>query len=637
MLRLIASLRATLIMPLLTVGCDAPRTLELDSDASVEEPPASRSAAMLATICPDERQVARLSVPGPCPAAGLWASTPIGDLPGHLPRHCVYEWTDTGAPDLTGLATTAGIAAVGADCSVVRQQATDPLTAELSDELQQMFRFAIGHASAADLELADTEQWRTAVMVAVVDTIPDPVPTLPQSTHGLNMMALVQDIACPDGQSPCAVDVAPVLGLPRVSDGDVDLANGGYYGSQSDLAIAVYDAVEQWQAIPGGMSTKLVINISAGWESEFGEVGSDAPAVDAVHAALEYASCSGALIIAAAGNEGQLCASGPLLPGAWESELAPGHARCAVIGVAGRPDPTGYAPLVHAVGGLGLDASMMPGTRDEGSPRLAAASTHAVVGDLLPAAPITGTSIAAAVGSGVAALVWSYNPDLDPAELMQVIYEGANPTTASASFHAPGIPDSTIRRINACAAIDVACDRPAASCPTMDLTCLGATPPVSIAQLFAELANVVTTSAPSMIFGTPPSVCTTCGDPGNGYVADGSDAQSCPVPIDPLLPYTLPQPTQIACPSCTIEPLAAKVYASLDPSYEGETITDVLVTVKSDTQTVRFGLGSVDISYLTTTTLELDPTLMPTGTCSATISITFADLDEPVVDEVIVR
>ena len=73
-------------------------------------------------------------------------------------------------------------------------------------------------------------------------------------------------------------------------------------------AAGIVEAVERWRTADYGSNPTphLVLNLSAGWEpSYFGGDGPDMPVrVRAVKTALEYASCHGALIVAAAGNDG---------------------------------------------------------------------------------------------------------------------------------------------------------------------------------------------------------------------------------------------------------------------------------------------------------------------------------------------
>lgn len=588
-----------------------------------------RSAA--ADACSDGLQIAAVAGPD-CPDAGAdWDPTAIGPSG----NHCRYEWTGAGAPDLGALGTTPGINALSADCQVLLPQELDAMSAALAGDLRALFRYGIGHADALDLDLVESESARAPVMVAVLDTIPPSPPGDPESDHGVHVAQIVQDVVCPDPEAACAVDVRTFLGLPRVAGGAINPnGRGGYIGTQGDLALAIHEAVDAWESENAKNPTKLIVNLSIGWESAFGGVAATIPRVQAVREALERVSCVGGLAVASAGNQGHLCTTDPLLPGAWESTPAPTVARCSQLGITSTA-VTGYHPLVHAVGGLGLASGFMAGTREDGMPRLSAVASHAVAGET-PMTPMTGTSIAAAVGSGAAGLVWSFAPHLDSAELMQIVYESGTDQRTSADFHLGGWATPTVRRINACQAIDTACADVGSSCPTMPLECLDATPPMTKAQFF-DLVDALTVDqtlnfAP---FG-PAANCPSCGPLHEGHNATSVNGDPCPSQATPGGPYNGPQPWDLPCPTCTIDAAAAVVKASLDRAFAAETITDVNVTVNGPTHSVDFNLGAPVLTPDDITDLQLDAALMPSSVRSATISISFDGYSRPFSNDLIV-
>src|SRR5690606_16012305 len=244
-----------------------------------------------------------------------------------------------------------------------------------------IFRAGAGRPSPADLGLPPTGTADPEVTVLVIDSQSNALGIPPTIDHGRHMGNIIADIACPDDDPSCLVEVGYVVGLPRVAGGVTKYVQGGIVGTHADLAAAIYQRLRQWELANATRPapTKLVMNLSVGWEPDvFGGNEDDPPdAIATVRDALELAACKGVLIIGSAGNQGDYCdASGPLLPGGWESRAAPDDARCAELGVTIEAPLGSYRPLVHAVGGLGIDLGPMPTARVDGNPRLLAASSH---------------------------------------------------------------------------------------------------------------------------------------------------------------------------------------------------------------------------------------------------------------------
>ncbi|WP_181198176.1 S8/S53 family peptidase [Enhygromyxa salina] len=603
------------------LGC-APE-LELDDELAVRASPEEITALQDAS-CVEGRRVARIQGAEPtCPTAPGWKSTKLfADGTGELANYCVYEYVNAGPVNLQPLDALTD--AHDADCEVVFPQSGDPLSLAISTELQAAFHGAINRASADDLDLGVNEELRSDVTVAIVDTIPNPAPADPSSPHGESMAAFVRDIACPALGGSCAVDVRNALGMPRVEGRTTDLVNGGRYGSQADLARAIHKVVTN---APGG--SPLVVNLSLGWEAElFGDQVASSVPVEAVHAALEHARCRGALVVAAAGNQGHLCTSGPLMPGGWEVEAAPTPPRCAEIGVA-NPAPlgAGYSPLVYAVGGLDYDAEAMPATRVGGMPRLAATAMHAISDVSDPRTALSGSSVSAAVVSGAASLIWSFYPQLSADQVMNTIYAGAAVLGPQANFIGPNAASARVRRVDVCAAVHMARQRPDTAYLPAPLDCL-TEPPALIDDVFPIVAGV--DSAPvEPVLEESPSECSAGCVAGEAFVSAAVKGEACPTPIEPALPFTTPQPTHPACPSCTVDTGTAEIYAALDVDYARIPIQDVMVTVNGPTAPTHFRLGPVELSDTTTTLIRLDPARMPTVIDSATITITFDDASLP--------
>jgi hypothetical protein len=628
---------SSFLLVLAAVACEPPGD-GFESASKLRElelTPELESAA-----CPAWRQVARLHPQAPgCPQVSGWAGSPLfDDAPGELGDYCRYIWTGPGDADTSQLEAHPALVALAADCEVVFEQGGDAMWTAIGDDLEVLFHHAIGRATATDLDLTNTESSRSPVVVAVIDSIPEPVPETPRSEHGKLMASIVEDIACPDPLAACSVEAVNVLGLPRYGLGQKDLVHGGYYGSQVDIAQAIYSTVDAWLLQDWSEGTpKLIISLSLGWEGEvFGDTSAPVrPAVEAVHDAIEYAYCHDAIIVAAAGNEGYLCATEPLLPGGWEQLPAPDAARCAELGAPAPSLGGGYRPLVYSVGGLTHEYEPMPGTRANGMPRLAAAATHAVAGG--DSTALTGTSVGSAVAAGTAALVWSYNPNFPPAAVMTGVYAGGTSLPLTADYAGPGVTGTTVHAINACGALAGVCSHPSSTCPAMPLACLGAPAPLTLDDLFAEIGALEPDFDEARSFVGPSPCAAECGGAAEGYRAEGLEGGSCPAPISPELPFTLPQPTQVGCPNCTLSLSSQEVLASIDPAYENDSIGEVVISVSDGVNTTYFSYGTLTLTVDQITRIQLDPALMPTNVVSADISIEFSSQPRPVIDDLLLR
>lgn len=635
---------STLIcLALSQLACD-PSEPDEPNEPELETPRSSGSVVDAA--CPIHRQVAirHPGAPG-CPAVTGWTpSSVFGEESGPLAQFCKYQWDNPQTtPDLTPLTTDPQLLSVGSDCEVVLEQSdSDALWDVIGSMIEALFHQSIRRVPASDLGLPGSESSRWPVVVAVIDSVPEPAPDNPRSEHGERMASLIEDIACPHPKAPCKVEVWRSLGLPRYGTGQVDLDDGGYFGSLLDLAQAIYESVEHWRNTDWGAQTpRLILNLSVGWEGElFGDITDPtvSPAVAAVYSAIEVANCEGAAVVVAAGNRGHLCMTKPLLPGGWEQLPSPNTARCALLGINHDPGGGSYRPLVYSVGGVDYSGQPLPSSREEGMPRLVASSTHAVSGG--DSLAMTGTSVSAASASGAAALVWSYNPDMSPDQVMNAVYAGADLLPWQADYAGPNVPNTNVRRLNVCAALERACSRPNATCPSgfATLACQSSPNPVTIEELFTELGGVTPDHHVAPTFGAQVGCPGTCGAPEVGHLSTGVVGNTpCPVALDPAQAYTEPQPTQIGCPNCTLDPISAIVLASIDPSYDLAEITDVTVTVDDGIEKKHFRLGPLSLSSTEVTSIQLAPTLMPAFVRSASISLTFAEFPRAVVNELLIR
>jgi hypothetical protein len=423
------------------------------------EPTASAASALTsADTCPGTRWIGALDQSGSCPTplSSAWSYQPLfagagATIPAGLDRYCLYELTHAGLPSATDLGNLPGHGVktatqwLDADCMVVAPLgATANAVAAITPELDQSF------ASAVEVPTLLPTSNGPGVRVAVVDSWPTST-TVGTLEHGFGMAGIIRRLACGAAPSPdCYMTLAPHLALNLLEPGVRDNVAGGYFGFQGRLAWSILNAVQSWQSVPS--SGKLVINLSVGWDAQYNadELGGDSMAVKAARAALEYAACSGALVIAAVGNAatGPSASSGPMYPAAWNQVAAPACAGAA-------------RPLVYAVGGV--DARDQPlGNARPGSRAPLAAPAFQVPGVMtLSGAPIvtgpfTGSSSAAAVTSAVAAAVWHQNGSLTPQGVMDLVRASAVVGPDLADFCAPGAPCTATRRVSLARAVEAA-------------------------------------------------------------------------------------------------------------------------------------------------------------------------------------
>ena len=409
--------------------------------------------------------------------------------------------------------------------------------------------------------------------------------------------------------------VANHLALARTSPNVVNTAQGGFFGTQTDLALAIVRAVDAWRlavTTPGATSQqrRLVINLSLGWDPSpsYGgsypgnSVAALPPPARAVHAAITHAVCQGALVIAAAGNQsgGSAPTMGPMFPAGWESKPAPGVAACQafegpffvsqVAGLQVFGASPGYQPLVHAVAGVdGADAPLSS-TRVGGRPRLAAYAYHVVTSDGLSHSDIlTGSSMAAASVSGIAATVWGYRPSLTAAQVMALVYSSGlslDPSPAGAvkaDFCLSGACGTTaIRRVSQCRAVALACPTGAERCPATPPSCLGTTAPYA-----GEGPTWLESTWPAALENVPHSSGALRED------AACTSAQTC-APADSkienkyAMPWVKPQPGWTGCDVCALSD--GTLYLGLDPAFP--TFQSVTLTVQTTTGSATYELTS---------------------------------------------
>ncbi|MFD5869238.1 S8 family serine peptidase [Corynebacterium sp. NPDC060344] len=196
----------------------------------------------------------------------------------------------------------------------------------------------------------------------------------------------------------------------------------GEEGTLGSLATAIDAAVERGAR---------VINVSLTSCAPPGVVPPGAPEVTA---AVLRAEESGAVIVAAAGNTGGDCPEGAV---AWPAILDEVIAVTAAESVAVEAAPADAAPAEAVPAGYAVAADWVD-VAAPGGPVVGPAPDGETMADLQitgsRTAPIVGTSFAAPLVSGTAALLLSRHPELSPVQVRGIITATSSPVSS-----APGI------------------------------------------------------------------------------------------------------------------------------------------------------------------------------------------------------
>ncbi len=500
-----------------------------------------------------------------------------------------------------GLGGAGLVPTIQPDCRAVVAQG-EPLLATVGwRQFRDAFRHQIGAppAGPADDRRAGAPPSRGArapVRVAVLDSAPTSTSasagarrTLEEASdsHGRTISLVVKALHCVPGGG-CASRLTTHLALPRSSsDGR------GASGTWGDLAAAIQHAVFAWnhdkKSLPSDVERNLVLNLSLGWVPRQGSgLRSLSIGERAVHRALQVASCHGALIVAAAGNQsgGPEGTTGPLLPAAWERESAPDRSTCERLGAPTNWKPgsrESARPLVVAVGAVDNADRVLRNARPGGLPALVAPG-RAVLAD--PTAPLgrtprlSGSSISSAVVSAAAGLAWSVKPAVSPGQLIELLHESAVPLSMPpADFcHAGscGVP----RRVSTCAAVQRACEGSSSGvCARLGGRCAdrGAHDRTKLPARWtdAEATKVDSGLAPGLN-GAIVDATVTGKAPCRGVRIHVQSARYFPERVCPDrqfygrvgAPWLYPQPPEPVCPDCLLKgsTLYVGINGLLDPS-----------------------------------------------------------------------
>jgi hypothetical protein len=608
--------------------------------------------------CPSARMIGVLedaeghcSLRGALPAGWIWTAmfeqgTPDVDaltlpVPSDLRRFCMYEYFNgkPGAEEFTALFTAIDLSphmsldSVASDCrgEFTQGDLNDP---SLAFELHDAFRSNIDWIDAA--ELGATQVKRTPIDMTVVDTVSQAAVEFnvaPENEHGLQMGALIADIACPDAAPNCVEQLRYTLAMPRHDWASVpDWVTGGWHGTQGDVALALYLAVASWQerriADPLGSSPRLVLNLSLGWQ-RLTEDANDlerGPAKSLL-SALQYASCQGVLVFVAAGNNpDEGCPEqhmGPLAPAMFEQMAAPTKAECATLGFAPADDiqypvfgsGSDYTPLVHAVGGVDENDRPLINGRLKGRPRLAALGSNGLVATAGGSTePLTGSSVATAVTTGAAALLWSYLPRSRPDEIVELLYGSGLGLGELADFAKLGSGDWEIHRLSVCSALEKACaGQDPDECPKLECELVAA--PGNMDGFFSEVDDILADPATE--------------------IDEIDSGLTGAVPVCEQFDWTDladPQPESPICSRCNMLVPAGgltgddNLKMTTNAEYDGLVVSATLVTLNANGLTSDYVLDATAIASLNSPTTNVTVVYLEApNTVSATLNVGLVD------------
>jgi len=196
----------------------------------------------------------------------------------------------------------------------------------------------------------------------------------------------------------------------------------------------------------------------------------------------------------------------------------------------------------------------------------------------------TGTSVASAVTSAAAAVVWSYRPALSAAEVMEQVFAGGADLGRPVDVCAGRRCGRTAHRVSLCGALQAACRSGAGGCPASGFACTrrpagrDAHPQrVSLASLGLPPPASAKSLAPVSPVGWPCSGHLNA-TPG-ASVSDPCPASQYPAP--PLAAVVSTQSDRPMCPHCAYSPTGMELYIEIRDDFTG-TLTNPVFRVVVD-------------------------------------------------------
>ncbi|MEO1174786.1 MAG: hypothetical protein AAFX94_22445 [Myxococcota bacterium] len=166
---------------------------------------------------------------------GTWTGEPLfeGAAGGewNFPMYCVYEW-EGDDPEPNVLLSTSWIQQASPDCMVVGAQSESQDVSRMADKVrEQVGTLNVGPVSERTVD------------IAVVDSSPERStrgPVMGNSRHGHDVAQISRSVACPSAEGECPIEIRHHLALPLIAPKQADWTDGGYFGTQSQVARALY-------------------------------------------------------------------------------------------------------------------------------------------------------------------------------------------------------------------------------------------------------------------------------------------------------------------------------------------------------------------------------------------------------------
>ncbi|MBZ5712896.1 S8 family serine peptidase [Nannocystis pusilla] len=542
-----------------------------------------------------------------------------GVLPPALERFCLYTWggkSPPAAPPAFPGPDGVKVVRVDADREVVVPQA--PYLGgdrDVRTRLANVFLQAAGAAPGGAVGPSMHADKEGPARVAVIDTVGfdeagriDYAGAAARERHGLAVAEVIAAVRCPNGEAGCRGQQFHAQAFPYVAASPQPQPGGGPLASMASLAHATAEALVRWSR--GDMRTSpLILNFSVAWDPRFGDAltapGQEAahtdllatasagvPAtVQAVHTVMVYATCLDVLAIAAAGNNtGAACEQqGLMAPASWERYPAPDRARCEALFGALPPwrpgDPAIAAPkrsLVYGAGGVDAADRPIPVARPGGSSPRVLAALQAVAGaGTRQTDAWTGTSIAAASLSALAAQVWSHHRTLTSHQVLAVLDAGGQLTASPTK--------ERVLRLRAHTAFAHLCTLryPGVACPNPYA------PPTMPAAIAWPPQLISASVGPTQALACSTSTVR-CG--AGTFARHDCGATAAAASPPPAEPWVRPQPDMPLCPVCPVR--GGRLTLSLHPDFTGASVTlqnPVLEFRRADGSYVATRLAQVSV------------------------------------------
>lgn len=508
-------------------------------------------------------------------------------MPTSLAQYCLYIWSATRKPTPTNIADLFsplfGISNLGQDEPVVY-----PLNAVARESFSQGLRSAVVQRVGGLSIFPSPPQNSSIVRVVVIDSAPDSphgAIAMGANRHGDTLTHLIEDLVCQPlvctgactpaqlSARVCVSQVTTKLALPWTSASSSSSSDGGHLGTLGDLARAIARSAEEWPS--WGPQRRVIMNLSVGWEhsDHFANCSTsstnDRGPESAVKAILQFAASRGALIFAAAGNDsgGPTPRTGLLCPAAYQA-----------IPKVFEPSQ----PLLIAVSGMDYADHPLETTRPGGITGFTALGLGGVSwiqGQPMPP-QLVGSSVATAVTSAVAALVWSQKTSFSAQQVLGAMYAGGV-SVGTADVCPVSLSGCSARRVNTCGALhaaglSVSCTPPSGGGTGSPLL------PAELTQLKAAYAS------------HPVSY------PVDNGIVEPSLIPRFQQPSPQVMPAVFPQPISATCPTCVVSNGVTSMPRVIIPEL-GESLTDatlVLVTLDDESHSLSLGTLVANQTYV---------------------------------------